>query len=115
MNDYAALNEDSYQIAIIMEKIPVEALAAYPLSALEEERNLHMDMTRMSGERSDAHMIRYQWAGQYIVPNSRVLDAACGLGYGSNMLASLGYIDSVVAICSQCFYWDLFHNNSNLI
>ena len=115
MNDYAALNEDSYQIAIIMEKIPVEALAAYPLSALEEERNLHMDMTRMSGERSDAHMIRYQWAGQYIVPNSRVLDAACGLGYGSNMLASLGYIDSVVAIDGSDYAIDYADKNFGVL
>lgn len=111
VNNYTALNEDPYQITIIMEKIPAEALAAYPLSALEEERNLHMDMTRVSGERSDAHMIRYHLASQYILPNSRVLDAACGLGYGSYMLASLGYVDSVVAIDGSDYAIDYADKN----
>ncbi|NBK99521.1 MAG: methyltransferase domain-containing protein, partial [Erysipelotrichia bacterium] len=111
VNNYTALNEDPYQIAIIMEKIPSEALAAYPLSALEEERNLHMDMTRVSGERSDAHMIRYHLASQYVLPNSRVLDAACGLGYGSYMLASLGHVDSVVAIDGSDYAIDYADKN----
>ncbi len=111
VNNYTELNADPYQITIVMEKIPQKALATYPLSALEEERNLHMDMTRVSGERSDAHMIRYHWAVQYILPNSRVLDAACGLGYGSYMLASLGYLDSVVAIDGSDYAIDYAEKN----
>ena len=111
VNDYAALNEDPCQITIIMEKMPAEALAVYPLSVLEEERNLHMDMTRVSGERSDAHMVRYHWASQYILPNSRVLDAACGLGYGSNMLASIGNIESIIGIDGSDYAIDYANKN----
>jgi 2-polyprenyl-3-methyl-5-hydroxy-6-metoxy-1,4-benzoquinol methylase len=35
------------------------------------------------------HLCRYWWAGQF-APGRRVLDAGCGIGYGSNMLAEAG-------------------------
>ncbi len=86
--DYEDLHEDNGTLLIPLEAMPREALASYPLSALKEERDLHMDMTREPGERSDAHVIRYQQAAQLIRAGDRVLDAACGLGYGSYLLAS---------------------------
>lgn len=89
LNDYESLNIDSQQICILLEKIPTEALADYSLESLNEERGLHMDMTRDTGERSDAHIIRYQWACNYIKPGDRVLDAACGLGYGGHVVRHL--------------------------
>lgn len=86
INDYADLNDDGREISIVLEKIPYTTLSAFPLSALADERDLHMDMLRETGERSDAHIIRYKWATEYVRPGDAVLDAACGLGYGSYVL-----------------------------
>jgi glycosyltransferase involved in cell wall biosynthesis/ubiquinone/menaquinone biosynthesis C-methylase UbiE/tetratricopeptide (TPR) repeat protein len=86
INDYESLGREGAEITILLECIPDEALARYPLEALKEERDLHMDMTREAGERSDAHIARYQWAATFIRPGDTVLDAACGLGYGSYLI-----------------------------
>lgn len=86
VNKYEALENDEGQITILLERIPDFAFAAYPLDILAGERDLHMDMLRETGSRSDAHVGRYQWALPYIRPGDIVLDAACGLGYGSHVL-----------------------------
>jgi 2-polyprenyl-3-methyl-5-hydroxy-6-metoxy-1,4-benzoquinol methylase len=101
INSYESLNNDGWQIIILLEKVPAPALFEYPVSALASERALHMDMTRDSGERSDAHIIRYQWAAGYVKPGDRVLDAACGLGYGSHVIACLTRAATVVGIDSS--------------
>nr|WP_274383307.1 methyltransferase domain-containing protein [Cupriavidus gilardii] len=43
-------------------------------------------MLRESGSRSDAHVFRYQFAARFVRPGDVVLDAACGLGYGSHLI-----------------------------
>ena len=106
LNDYEALNKDNWQIYILLEKIPAIALVDYPLASLNEERGLHMDMTRDTGERSDAHIIRYQWACNYIKPGDRVLDAACGLGYGGHVVRHLTHAAKVVGIDSSDYAID---------
>ncbi|GAA6185394.1 hypothetical protein NBRC116595_26420 [Aliiglaciecola sp. NS0011-25] len=58
------------------------------MSNLLKERDLHMDMLREFSCRSDAHVYRYVFAQTYIRPGDKVLDCACGLGYGSYLLAS---------------------------
>lgn len=98
INDYESLNSDEWQICILLEKIPKQALLKYPLAALYEERDLHMDMLRDTGERSDAHVVRYQWACSYIKSGDRVLDAACGLGYGAHVIRSLTQAAKLVGI-----------------
>jgi SAM-dependent methyltransferase len=98
INPYESLNHNGWQILVPLEKIPRDVVVRYPLSALANERDLHMDMLREVGERSDAHVARYQWAGGYIKPGDRVLDAACGLGYGSHLLRSLTRAASVTGI-----------------
>lgn len=45
----------------------------------------------IDGIRRD-HVARYQWAANYLGPVSRVLDIACGVGYGSAILAEAGHI-----------------------
>ena len=87
---YESLEQENCQITLIFEKIPAAAVASYPMTALKAERDLHMDMLRESGRRSDAHIARYVLARNYIRPNDVVLDAACGLGYGSAVLAQAG-------------------------
>lgn len=69
------------------ERVAAQARAAYPLQALVEERDLHTDMTREPGRRSDAHMTRYAQAARFVRPGDRVIDVACGLGYGSYQIA----------------------------
>lgn len=87
--DYEGLQNESELLFIPLEKIPYIAHDKYPQQSLRNERDLHMDMLREPGERSDAHIIRYQLAVDLIRPGDRVLDAACGLGYGSHVMASL--------------------------
>ncbi len=86
VNAYEALEGEAGEITIVLEKLPAPALKRYPLAALAEERDLHMDMLRETGARSDAHVARYQWAAAFVRPGDTVLDAACGLGYGSYFL-----------------------------
>ncbi|WP_430391388.1 methyltransferase domain-containing protein [Dyella sp. 20L07] len=98
LNPYESLNHEGSHILVALERLSDEALAVYPPSALEDERGLHMDMLRDTGERSDAHVIRYQWACEFIRPHDRVLDAACGLGYGGHVVRSLTRASSVTGI-----------------
>jgi len=48
--------------------------------------------------RSDAHVVRYQLAATLVRPGDTVLDAACGLGYGSHVLASLSPAARIIGI-----------------
>ena len=91
-------NEHAWEIDFALEKVPPDALAAYPLTALAEQRNLHMDMLRESGRRSDAHIARYTLARQLVKPGDIVLDIACGLGYGSTILAAETGAQRVIGI-----------------
>lgn len=88
-NPYESLQRDGDRIAIVLEKIPFAALQEHSMAELRRNRALHMDMSRETGARSDAHMARYALAAEWIRPSDTVLDCACGLGYGSAMLASL--------------------------
>jgi ubiquinone/menaquinone biosynthesis C-methylase UbiE len=85
---YEALEHEGPQITLVFEKIPLPAVQQFPLAELANERMLHMDMLRESGRRSDAHVARYMLALPLVRANDVVLDVACGLGYGSAILAS---------------------------
>lgn len=61
-------------------------------------RDLHMDMLREGGRRADAHVARYMLARQFVRPGDRVLDAACGLGYGAAILTDGTLADSVTGL-----------------
>ncbi|ENE1252892.1 MULTISPECIES: class I SAM-dependent methyltransferase [Stenotrophomonas] len=109
---YGELDRVNGLLLMAFERVPDAAIAAYPLSALVEERDLHTDMTREAGRRSDAHMARYAQAAQFIRPGDRVIDVACGLGYGSYQLAhnsqaasfiGLDASDYAVDYASTCF------------
>lgn len=80
------------------ERISEQARAVYPLRALVEERDLHTDMTREPGRRSDAHMTRYAHAAQFVRTGDRVVDVACGLGYGSYQIACCSRASSFVGL-----------------
>ena len=89
VNSYESIHNDDSEIYVLLEKISNKSMITHPFSDLLKERDLHMDMMRESGSRSDAHVYRYQFASQYIRPGDIVLDAACGLGYGTHVLKSL--------------------------
>lgn len=65
-----------------------DAITRFPMSFLLERRELHMDMSREHGVRSEAHIIRYLFGADKIPRGAkRILDACCGYGYGSDILA----------------------------
>jgi ubiquinone/menaquinone biosynthesis C-methylase UbiE len=106
VNDYEALEHEGAVATILLERLPDSAATRYPLSALVAERDLHMDMFRETGSRSDAHIARYQWAARYIRPGDAVLDAACGLGYGSYLVQSGSTARSTLGIDGSDYAYD---------
>ena len=84
---FNAVEKEGSTITLLFERIPGPALERYPVSALKAERDLHMDMLREAGPRSDAHIARYQLAAEQAPDEGVIVDAACGLGYGSAILA----------------------------
>ena len=89
ITNYEALQNDLPPLLIPLEKMATSVVTNRPLEGLLAERPLHMDMSRETGPRSDAHMARYDLAAQWVRAGDRVLDCACGLGYGTAMLANL--------------------------
>jgi 2-polyprenyl-3-methyl-5-hydroxy-6-metoxy-1,4-benzoquinol methylase len=57
-----------------------------------------MDMLRIAGAISDAHIVRYQLAANCVRPGDKIIDAACGLGYGSHVLASVSPASMITGI-----------------
>ncbi|WP_449085734.1 methyltransferase domain-containing protein [Rhizobium sp. A37_96] len=118
VNPYESLNNDGAEILIPLEKAPAAALQHYDLMVLAEERLLHTDMLRETGRRSDAHCIRYHRAAEYIRPGDRVLDVACGQGYGSHILYSSSKARSVIGIDLSDFsidYANAHYGRSNTV
>jgi ubiquinone/menaquinone biosynthesis C-methylase UbiE len=111
INSFESLNHDSWQVIILLEKIPEMALLKYPLASLREERDLHMDMLRETGSRSDAHVGRYFFAAKFVRPGDAVLDAACGLGYGTHVVRSLTKARSFTSIDGSEYAVDYAQHN----
>ncbi|OYX36434.1 MAG: hypothetical protein B7Y99_01470 [Caulobacterales bacterium 32-69-10] len=85
---YGALDREVGETTLALEAMPPGVAEAWPLEALSADRELHMDMLREPGSRSDAHLMRYHWAARFARAGDRILDAACGMGYGAWLLAS---------------------------
>jgi ubiquinone/menaquinone biosynthesis C-methylase UbiE len=86
--DYAAANDPLLPPLLVLERIDTALLARWPIERLLQDRDLHMDMTREIGPRADAHLVRYALAAQWVRAGDTVLDCACGLGYGTGLLAA---------------------------
>lgn len=95
---YGELDRINGLVMGAFERVPEQALAVYPLKVLEKERDIHTDMTRESGRRSDAHMTRYAHAAKFIKRGDRVIDVACGFGYGSYQLAHGSFASSLMGL-----------------
>lgn len=100
---YEQLEREDAHIHLVFEKMPAACLSQFPLEALKAERDLHMDMLRESGRRSDAHLARYVMARRYLPAEGLVLDAACGLGYGSAILGGANPALKVVGMDNSDF------------
>ncbi|MGE0464109.1 MAG: methyltransferase domain-containing protein [Vicinamibacterales bacterium] len=96
VTDYAALECEAGAL-LLLEPVPA-AECGTRLEDLMPGRDLHMDMLREAGRRADAHVARYMWARRFVRPGDRVLDAACGLGYGSCVLADGTLAHSVLGL-----------------
>ena len=88
------------------ERLPEAGTTRFTGDVLRVERDLHMDMLRESGRRADAHVVRYALASQLVHKGDRVIDAACGLGYGGALVYDGGLASSILGIDSSGFAVD---------
>jgi len=95
---YDGLDWATGPFVMLFDRIDAAVSFGRSLADLAPTRDLHMDMLREPGRRSDAHIARYMLARQFVRPGDRVLDAACGLGYGGAILADSTLADSVVGL-----------------
>lgn len=95
---YARLDASNTECWALFDFRPPVFADGDTLDRLKCERDLHSDMLREAGVRSDAHVVRYQLAATLVRPGDIVLDAACGLGYGSHVLACLSPAARVTGI-----------------
>jgi SAM-dependent methyltransferase len=98
VSDYEGLRDDMLPRYAAYQRIPVEAAVRWTVADLLKERNLHMDMLRESGPRADAHIVRYALAASLVRPGDTVLDCACGLGYGSAVIAAASQASEVIGV-----------------
>lgn len=83
---------------LLMQPLPAQARIGRQIKDLVKTRDLRMDMLRDAGVRADAHVARYEFARTLIRPGDRILDASCGLGYGSALLAEGTLAESVLGV-----------------
>jgi ubiquinone/menaquinone biosynthesis C-methylase UbiE len=88
VGEYTRYNHPMIPPVQFFESIEPAALDSWPLQKILETRDLHMDMSREFSSRSDAHIVRYSLAADWIRPGDTVLDCACGLGYGSALMSA---------------------------
>lgn len=98
ISDYERMHDDTLPRYAVYQRVPVHAASRWPVEALSKERNLHMDMLRESGSRADAHIARYALAASLVRPGDTVLDCACGLGYGSGVIAATTQASNVIGV-----------------
>lgn len=101
LTPYESLEDEGDVIVLAARRLPDALLKRFSSQALVVNRSLHMDMLREGGRRADAHLARYAFASTFVRPRDRVLDAACGLGYGAAMLVEGTLAESVTGIDSS--------------
>ena len=108
---FSGLEFEAATGTVLMQAVPQKSLDSYSYEKLLEERSLHMDMARESGRRSEGHMVRYHHAASYVRPGDVVVDVACGLGYGSAMLAANSPASRIMGIDIDRFAIDYATRN----
>jgi SAM-dependent methyltransferase len=95
---YNDLDREGTEVQLLLQPLPAAARLGRQLREITRHKDRRMDMLRDAGPAADAHVARYAWAAQFIRPGDRVLDAACGLGYGSAILTDATLADSIVGV-----------------
>jgi len=95
---YNDLDAEGPYAKLLLQPLPAGARLGRQMRELARHKDARHDMLREASARADAHLARYAWAQQFVRPGDRVLDAACGLGYGAAMLADATLADSVVGV-----------------
>lgn len=95
---FECLEQTSDHKLLFMENLPANVEYKYPLETLKNERDLHMDMFREFGRRSDAHLVRYFEAAKYVPFGANILDCACGLGYGAYIIYNNSQASRILGI-----------------
>jgi SAM-dependent methyltransferase/uncharacterized coiled-coil DUF342 family protein len=93
---FGQLEQDPFPRTMVYERVPDRSLGEFDRDWLERSRLLHMDHLRATGRRADAHLARYHLACDCVRAGDRVLDAACGMGYGTRMLACASAAERVL-------------------
>ncbi len=96
--EFNDLDREGAAAEVLLQPLPAAARMGRQLRELTRAHGTRMDMLRDASATADAHVARYAWARQFVRPGDRVLDAACGLGYGSAILADATLADSVVGV-----------------
>lgn len=68
----------------------------------------------LSGIRRD-HVARYEFAARALKPGSRVIDFACGVGYGAKILADAGHVVHAFDVSEEALAYAREHFNHPLI
>lgn len=96
--DYESLESEGYQIKIVLEKTPPDALARYPLRDEAGEHAPYGDILRGTGRACEAAIARYTLAANYVRPGDTVVDIGCGGGGGAAILALASSAARVVGV-----------------
>jgi SAM-dependent methyltransferase len=95
---YHRLEDPTLRDIVVFEKLDAEVSPRWPIEWLMLNRSLHMDMSREFGPRADAHLARYALAADWVRPRDVVLDCACGLGYGTALLARRSGCERIIGV-----------------
>jgi SAM-dependent methyltransferase len=106
LTSFNELEHEGPSILMAFERLPSAGTGVFGLDVLRAERDLHMDMLRETGRRADAHVARYAMASEFVRPRDRVLDAACGLGYGAAFIHDGTRAETVTGIDNSRFAVD---------
>jgi len=106
LTSYNELEHEGPSIVMAFERLPQQGTSVFGLDVLRAERDLHMDMLRETGRRADAHVARYAMASEFVRARDRVIDAACGLGYGAAFIHDGTRAEQVTGIDNSRFAVD---------
>ncbi|WP_028862526.1 methyltransferase domain-containing protein [Psychromonas aquimarina] len=91
------------QLPVVDEQLQVLGYLDYHSVANEmspEQLFIDLNETQLT-ENENRHLARYHFAAQFIEPDKKVLDCACGSGYGSKLLADNRLKVTSVDLCDK--------------
>ncbi|MDC7676503.1 class I SAM-dependent methyltransferase [Asticcacaulis machinosus] len=120
LSDYNRLDCGPLFVAILRARSEA-SLQQWPVSEVRKERDLHMDMLLEGNRRADAHTIRYVFASCFVSTGDKVVDAACGMGYGVEIIRTLSDPENITGVDISDFSYrigsalHLIHPNDRIV